>query len=58
MDLPGWSHCSQPFEKEVLWYPWKADFIRIYFKAKHRRQAAKDCDRCGLLVRDLTEGTK
>jgi len=56
MDLPGWSHCGPEFDKQVLWYPWTAQFRKIYFKAKHRSQAAKDCDRAGLLVRDLSEG--
>lgn len=58
MDLPGWSHCSAGFEQRVLWYPWTAEFRKIYFHARHRREAAKQCDRLGLLVRDLDEGGK
>lgn len=56
IDLPGWSHAGPEFERKVLWYPWTATFRVIFFRAKHRRQAIKDCDRCGLLVRDLNGG--
>jgi hypothetical protein len=56
IDLPGWSHCGPEFDRKVLWYPWIAQFRKIYFKAKHRREASKQVDRCGLLVRDLSEG--
>ena len=56
MNLPGWSHCGPPFERQVMWYPWKATFRKIYFKSKHRRQAAKDLDKVGVLGRDLSEG--
>lgn len=57
IDLPGWSHASQPFRKRVLWYPWEADFRTIYFRAKNRREACKQLDHLNLLVRDLSEGT-
>jgi len=55
IDLPGWSHCGPEFNRTVLWYPWTAQFRRIYFKAQHRTQAAKHCDRAGLLIRDLSD---
>ncbi len=58
IDLPGWSHAEPEFEQRVLWYPWKAQFRKIWFKAKHRREACKQIDRAGLLVRDLDEGKK
>lgn len=54
--LPGWSHCGPEFDKDVLWYPWIAQFRKIYFKARNRREACKQIDRAGLLVRDLSEG--
>ena len=58
IDLPGWSHAGPEFERSVLWYPWTATFRKIYFKAKHRREACKQIDRAGLLVRDLSDGVK
>ena len=56
--LPGWSHAGPEFERAVSWYPFRAMFRKIHFRAKHRRQACRDCDRAGLLVRDLDGGTE
>lgn len=56
IDLPGWSHAGPEFKKAVLWYPWQGTFRKIYFRARHRTEAAKHCDRCNLLVRDLDGG--
>ena len=58
IDLPGWSHAGPEVERPVLWYPWQATFRKIYFKAKHRREACKHIDRLGIMVRDLDEGRK
>lgn len=56
ISLPGWSHAGPEYQRKVLWYPWTETFRKIYFKAKHRTEAAKHCDRAGLLVRDMDGG--
>lgn len=58
IDLPHWSHAGPEFDAQVLWYPWVAKFRKIYFKARNRREACKQINRAGLLVRDLSEGRK
>lgn len=55
ISLPGWSHCSAPFDREVLWYPWIEQSRRIYFTAKNRTDASRQCDKRDLLVRDLVQ---
>lgn len=57
MDLPGWSHCSSDRTKRaVSYYPFEVDQVRIYFRAKHRTQAAKQIGRCPFTIpRDLAE---
>jgi len=51
IDLPNWSHASQPFEK------YDGVMCRnIYFSAKNRTEAARAIDRCMLYTRNLSEG--
>lgn len=39
--LPGWQFCSQPFQIDVSWYPFKEWVRTIHFYAAHRREACK-----------------
>lgn len=55
IDLPGWSHATPPYDNACSWYPFTAQYRRIYFKAKHRTEAASQCWRRDLLIRDLVE---
>lgn len=55
VELPGWSHCGPPFRSGCSWYPFVADFRKIFFQAKNRTVAAKQCGRLNLYIRDLAE---
>ena len=55
ISLPGWSHASVPFAGPCSWYPFTAQFRNIYFKAKHRTEAAKQCNKRDIYIRDLVE---
>jgi hypothetical protein len=57
--LPGWSHTSGQWEKiTVSWYPFENYARKIHFHASNRSQAAKQCVRAGLQIRDLDGGRK
>jgi hypothetical protein len=54
--LPGWSHAGKITKRHVSYYPFEVDQIQIYFKAKHRTEAARQLSRCPFtLPRDLCE---
>ncbi len=58
IDLPGFSHAGESVNVRVSWYPFEEQFRKVYFFAKHRRQAAKHLERfCGQ-ARDLDEGRR
>lgn len=50
IDLPGWSHASQPFVRGGV------ECRNIYFSAKTRTEAARAIDRCMLHTRNLSAG--
>lgn len=54
MDLPGYSHCGQASERHTTAYPFVEWQRTVYFKAQHRRQAAKQLNRVSS-ARDLAE---
>ena len=56
--LPGWSHADgSGWQKiRVGWYPFEEWSRKIYLRAKHRTDAAKQLDRAGLHTRDLDGG--
>ena len=53
ISLPGWSHASTPFDGPCGWYPWSAEFRHVYFSAPNRTQAARQCDKRDIYIRDL-----
>jgi hypothetical protein len=58
VEMPGFSHRSQPFNRRVLWYPWEEATIRVWLYAKNRsdatRQLVKIAGRRD--IRDLSDG--
>lgn len=57
MDLPGWSHCGEIGKTRVCWYPFEEYSRKIYFAARNRTIAAKQCERLQLNIRDLDGGS-
>lgn len=55
--LPGWSHKGDTSKRAVSFYPFTVSQVRIYFKAKHRTEAAKQLGlrMAETLPRDLVE---
>lgn len=54
--LPGWSHAGKVTKRHVSHYPFEVDQREIFFKAKHRTEAAKLIARCPFTSpRDLAE---
>lgn len=58
INLKGWSHCGEVEKIRVSWYPFEEYTRKIYFHALHRRDAAKQCERLCLPIRDLNDGQK
>lgn len=54
--LPGWSHKGETTRRNVLYYPFDVPQVRIFFRAKHRREALKQLERCPFTApRDVSE---
>ena len=58
IDMPGFSHRSQPFKVRVSWYPFEEYKVRVWLYARNRTQAIRQLLKAGRNdVRDLNEGT-
>lgn len=54
--LAGWSHKGETTRRSVHHYPFDVAQTRIYFRAKHRRDAIKQLERCPFTQpRDICE---
>ena len=59
VDMPGFSHRSQPFKRTCTWYPFEEWRVRVWLFAKNRSTAGKQLLRVGRNdVRDLDDGVK
>ncbi len=59
VDMPGFSHRSQPFKTRVNWYPFEEWRVRVWLYAKNRTHAVRQLLKAGRNdVRDLDSGQK
>jgi len=60
VEMPGFSHRSQPFKVRVSWYPFEDYKVRVWFYARNRSHAVKQLVNIAGRkdVRDLDSGSK
>ena len=59
VEMPGFSHRSQPFKQHVTWYPFEEWFVTVYLYAQNRSHAVRQLLKVGRNdVRDLDGGRR